>query len=272
MRASFGVYIMRTINWEYPTQQVKRIDQRRLPASLEWISCTTANYVAKAIRTMAIRGAPAIGAAGAFGVALTASQSTAKSNKKLEDKIKLIVKMIRNSHPTAINLKRALDRMLKVSHQKSLSAREKVNSLVQEAKCIADEGIQTNKRIVEFGSGLIQDGDVIIHHCNTGSLATAEGGIALGVFEKSWKQGKKINVLVDETRPRLQGARLTSWELQNAGIPYEIITDNATGNFLQKHIATKVMFDADWVAFKGNVANKVGTYMLSLAARATKFP
>lgn len=272
MRASFGVYIMRTIYWDDSTQQVKMIDQRRLPTRLEWISCTTAKDVSEAIRTMAIRGAPAIGAAGAYGVALTASLSTAKSIKDLEDEINLSVKILRNSRPTAINLNWALDRMLKVSHQKSLSIQEIINSLVQEAKCIADEDIQTNKRIAEFGSGLIQDGDVIIHHCNTGSLATVEGGTALGVIQEAWTQGKKISILVDETRPRLQGARLTSWELQLTGIPYEIITDNAAGYFLQKHIATKVMFGADRVSLNGDVANKVGTYMLSLAARANGIP
>lgn len=270
MRASFGVYIMRTIYWEDSTQQVKKIDQRRLPASLEWISCTTANDFAKVIRTKAIRGAPAIGGAGAFGVALTASQRTAKSNKELEDKINLTVKILRNFHPTAINLKRALDRILEIPHQKSLSAREVVNSSVQEAKCIADEGIQTYNRIAEFGSGLIQDEDVIIHHCNSGSLATVEGGTTLGVIEESWKQGKKIHVLVDEPRRRLQGAWLTCWELQQAVFPFEIITDNPAGYFLQKHIATKVIFDADGVSFNGDVANKVGTYMISHAARTNE--
>ena len=263
---------MRSIYWDDSTQQVKMVDQRRLPANLEWLTCTTAKDVAEAIRTMAIRGAPAIGAAGAYGVALTASHSTAKSTKDLEDEINLSVQILSDSRPTAINLNWALDRMLKVANQKLLSVQEIVYSLVQEAKCIAEEDIQTNKRIAKFGSGLIQDGDVIIHHCNTGSLATVEGGTALGVIEEAWKQGKKIHVLVDETRPRLQGARLTSWELQQMGIPFEIITDNAAGYFLQKQIATKVMFGADRVSRNGDVANKVGTYMLSLAAKANEIP
>jgi methylthioribose-1-phosphate isomerase len=263
---------MRTIYWDDLTQNVKMIDQRRLPTSLEWITCANAKDVAEAIRTMAIRGAPAIGAAGAYGLALTASKSNAKSIEDLEAEINISIQVLKASRPTAINLNWALDRMLKVIQLHLFSIKEIVNSLIQEAKNIAEEDIQTNKRIAEFGSGSIQDGDVIIHHCNTGSLATVEGGTALGVIQEGWKQGKKIHVLVDETRPRLQGARLTSWELQQTGIPYEIITDNAAGYFLQKHIATKVIFGADRVSLNGDVANKVGTYMLSLAARENEIP
>jgi methylthioribose-1-phosphate isomerase len=144
--------------------------------------------------------------------------------------------------------------------------------VLEEAQRIADEDVEINKRMAEHGAALIDDGDTIIHHCNTGALATVDWGTALGVIRTAHEQGKKIHVLVDETRPRLQGARLTAWELEQYGIPYEIISDNMSGYFLKAGKAQKVFFGADRVAANGDVANKIGTYMLSLAAHDNGVP
>jgi methylthioribose-1-phosphate isomerase len=145
-------------------------------------------------------------------------------------------------------------------------------AVLEEAQRIADEDVEINKRMGAYGATLIEDGDTIIHHCNTGALATVDWGTALGVIRAAWEQGKKIHVLVDETRPRLQGARLTAWELEQYGIPYEIISDNMSGYFLKTGQAQKVFFGADRVAANGDVANKIGTYMLALAAYDNDVP
>jgi methylthioribose-1-phosphate isomerase len=145
-------------------------------------------------------------------------------------------------------------------------------SVLAEAQKIADEDVEINKRMAEYGAELIDDGDTVIHHCNTGALATVDWGTALGVICTAHEQGKRVHVLVDETRPRLQGARLTAWELEQYGIPYEIITDNMSGHFLKSGKAQKVFFGADRVAANGDVANKIGTYMLSLAAHDNHVP
>jgi methylthioribose-1-phosphate isomerase len=152
------------------------------------------------------------------------------------------------------------------------SADELRQLVLEEAQHIADEDVEINKRMAEHGATLIDDGDTIIHHCNTGALATVDWGTALGVIRTAHEQGKKIHVLVDETRPRLQGARLTAWELEQYGIPYEIISDNTSGYFLKAGEAQKVFFGADRVAANGDVANKIGTYMLSLAAHDNGVP
>ena len=141
-----------------------------------------------------------------------------------------------------------------------------------EAQAIADEDVEINKRMAQHGAALIEDGDTVIHHCNTGALATVDWGTALGVIRMAHEQGKHVHVLVDETRPRLQGARLTAWELERYGIPYEIISDNMAGHFLRRGQAQKVLFGADRVAANGDVANKIGTYMLSLAAHDNHVP
>jgi len=146
------------------------------------------------------------------------------------------------------------------------------NSILTEAQRIADEDVEINKRMAEHGATLIEDGDTIIHHCNTGALATVDWGTALGVIRTAHEQGKHLHILVDETRPRLQGARLTAWELEQYGIPYEIISDNMAGHFIHTGQVQKVFFGADRVAANGDVANKIGTYMLSLAAYDNQVP
>ncbi len=262
---------MRTIYWE--NDQVKMIDQRRLPAALDIIACKTHAEVARAIKDMTIRGAPAIGAAAGFGLALAARQSPARTPRDLLADLQAASTLLRSARPTAVNLAWALERVMRCAESKTnLSADGLREAILNEAQAIADEDVQINKRMAEHGAALIDDGDTVIHHCNTGALATVDWGTALGVIRTAHEQGKHVHVLVDETRPRLQGARLTAWELEQYGIPYEIISDNAAGHFLKTGQVQKVLFGADRVAANGDVANKIGTYMLSLAAHDNRIP
>lgn len=263
---------MRTVFWE--DNQLKMIDQRILPGRFEIVSYTDHKSVAQAIKDMVVRGAPAIGAAAAFGLALAGYKSASSSTSGLVADLQAASTTLKAARPTAVNLAWALDRIMVVVEK----AKEKRNAddvrhvVLDEAQRIADEDVEINKRMAEHGAALINDGDTIIHHCNTGALATVDWGTALGVIRTAHEQGKKIHVLVDETRPRLQGARLTAWELDQYGIPYEIISDNMSGYFLKAGKAQKVLFGADRVAANGDVANKIGTYMLSLAAHDNDVP
>jgi len=262
---------MRTIFWE--NEQVKMIDQRRLPDVLEMIVCRTHSEVASAIKNMTIRGAPAIGAAAAFGLALAARESTAQTPPGLLADLQTASALLHSARPTAVNLAWALERIMRLAESNaSLSVDGLRNSILTEAQRIADEDVEINKRMAEHGAALIEDGDTIIHHCNTGALATVDWGTALGVIRTAHEQGKHLHILVDETRPRLQGARLTAWELEQYGIPYEIISDNMAGHFIHTGQVQKVFFGADRVAANGDVANKIGTYMLSLAAYDNQVP
>jgi len=262
---------MRTVFWE--DNQLKMIDQRILPGRFEVVSYTDHKSVAEAIRDMVVRGAPAIGAATAFGLALAGYESKAESGRELLDDLQVASNTLKAARPTAVNLAWALDRILKkISSLQSPSADFIRQSILDEAQHIADEDVEINKRMAEHGAALIDDGDTIIHHCNTGALATVDWGTALGVIRTAHEQGKKIHVLVDETRPRLQGARLTAWELEQYGIPYEIIPDNTAGYFLKAGKAQKCFVGSDRTAANGDVANKIGTYMLALAAHDNGVP
>ena len=263
---------MRTVFWEDNT--LKLIDQRRLPASLEVISLRTYLEVSEAIKNMTVRGAPAIGAAAAFGLALAAFESREQSPASLFADIETAAKVLKAARPTAVNLAWALERVLRtIGAELNKKNPEELRVLVlQEAQRIADEDVVINRRMGQAGAVLIEDGDTIIHHCNTGALAVVEWGTALGVIRTAYEQGKHFHVLVDETRPRLQGARLTAWELQQYGIPFEIISDNMAGHFLRTRQAQKVLFGADRIAGNGDVANKIGTYMLALAAHDNEVP
>jgi methylthioribose-1-phosphate isomerase len=266
------ILLMRTVFWE--DNQLKMIDQRILPGRFEIISFTDHVSVARAIKDMVVRGAPAIGGAAAFGLALAAYESRASSSPDLLSDLESASGTLKAARPTAVNLAWALDRVLWTVEQ--LRDKRNANQLRQlvldAAQRIADEDVEINKRMAEHGAKLIDDGDTIIHHCNTGALATVDWGTALGVIRTAHEQGKHVHVLVDETRPRLQGARLTAWELDQYGIPYEIITDSMSGYFLKAGKAQKVFFGADRVAANGDVANKIGTYMLALAAHDNGVP
>lgn len=263
---------MRTVEWDDDLHQVRLIDQRLLPGELKYISYYDYRQVAAAIRDMVVRGAPAIGATAAFGLALAAQQSIAKDRDTLLSDLDQAAQILRQSRPTAVNLDWALKRVQAVARSVTGGAADLRRAVSREAQRIADEDIAINKQMALHGATLLEDGDTVIHHCNTGALATVDWGTALGVIRMAAEMGKKLHVLVDETRPRLQGARLTAWELEQYGIPYEIISDNAAGYFLSTGKVDKVLFGADRVAANGDVANKIGTYMLALAARDNQIP
>jgi methylthioribose-1-phosphate isomerase len=263
---------MRTVFWE--DHQLKMIDQRILPGRFEVVSFKDHVSVARAIKDMVVRGAPAIGAAAAFGLALAGYESAASSSRELLNDLQNASDTLKAARPTAVNLAWAVDRVMWIAGklQNERSAEQLRQLILDAAQRIADEDVEINKRMAEHGAKLIDDGDTIIHHCNTGALATVDWGTALGVIRTAHEQGKQVHVLVDETRPRLQGARLTAWELDQYGIPYEIISDNMAGYFLKAGKAQKVLFGADRVAANGDVANKIGTYMLALAAHDNGAP
>lgn len=257
--------MMRTIEWDANTHQLSVINQRLIPGRFERMTLTTYQDVAGAITDMTIRGAPVIGVAAAFGVAMAAIQSPADNVTMLRKDLEKSIQVLMSSRPTAINLRWALERMRKISV--NLDQPDVIRQVLEkEALLMADEDVAINHAIARHGVTLLEDGDTIIHHCNTGALATVDWGTGLGIIRLAYEQGKRIHVLVDETRPRLQGARLTAWELQQYGIPFDIITDSMAGYFLHRGLVQKVIFGADRVAANGDVANKIGSYMLALAA------
>lgn len=263
---------MRTIEWIPETSQVRLIDQRQLPARLTYLYCNTVEEMADAIKTMAIRGAPALGVAAAYGMALAARKAAGASPEEIIRQLTDAGKLLESSRPTAVNLARGVHNLLQLIDAPGFSAKKSDIQFLDAAHRMAEEDIRINKALAEQGAKLISDGDTILHHCNTGALAGVDWGTALGAIRLAHEQGKEVHVLVDETRPLLQGARLTAWECEQYSIPYEIITDNMAGYFLRKGEVNKVFFGADRVAANGDVANKVGTYMLSLAAHESNVP
>jgi len=262
---------MRTIEWDNGT--VRMIDQRRLPGEFVILELTDYRDVARAIREMAIRGAPAIGAAAAFALALGARQSTARDREALLANLEDIAQTLRQTRPTAVNLFWAIERLLARAQDPALKTpAEIVAALESEAQALADEDVEINRRMGAHGAEVIADGDHILTHCNTGSLATVDYGTALGVVRSAWEQGKRVHVWVDETRPRLQGARLTAWELMRDGIPMTLIADNAAGHLMRSGQVDVVLFGADRVAANGDVANKIGSYKLAVLARENGIP
>jgi methylthioribose-1-phosphate isomerase len=269
-----GVFwcVMRTIEWLQETNEVQLIDQRLIPNRLEYLRIHSAAEMAEAIRSMAIRGAPALGVAGAFGVALEALAAKDLGITEFAARLKQVSELIIASRPTAVNLAWGVNRVLLISMDMLLDQEQKIDKIVRTAQEMAEEDIAANLRMAEFGASLIADGDTIITHCNTGSLAAVDWGTALGAIRYAHEHGKQIKLLVDETRPRFQGARLTAWECQQYGIPFEVISDNMAGYFLRRGDVQKVFFGSDRVTANGDVINKVGTYMLSLAAHANHVP
>lgn len=263
---------MRTVQWNSQTNQLEMIDQRILPGAFEVLSYADYHLLAQAITEMVVRGAPAIGAAAGFGMALAAQQSSASDVIALRADLQTAYEVLHASRPTAVNLAWALKRIMQIVAATPGGADDLREAVLREAQSIADEDVAINQRMARHGAELIRDGDTVIHHCNTGALATVDWGTALGVIRMAHEQGKKVHVLVDETRPRLQGARLTAWELEQYGIPYEIISDNAAGYFLRTGQAQKCFVGSDRTAANGDVANKIGTYMLALAAHDNSVP
>ena len=231
------------------------LDQRLLPREVHYVACGDAHEVAAAIRDMIVRGAPAIGVSAAFGVALAAQRG---------DDIDVAASELRASRPTAVNLMWALDRMLR--------ARDAGQDLTAEAQAMFREDVEANKRIGQHGAALLGNSVTVLTHCNAGALATAGYGTALGVIRAAVEQGKHVAVFADETRPYLQGARLTAWELQQEGIDVTVITDSMAGHFFQQGRFDAVIVGADRIAANGDTANKIGTYSVAVLAHAHDVP
>jgi methylthioribose-1-phosphate isomerase len=264
---------MRTVFWDYDTDVMKMIDQRLLPWEFVVPTYETYESVAEAISDMVVRGAPAIGAAAAFGLVLAARQSTTTDRLALIRDLEAAGRHLEAARPTAVNLAWAVRRLLRVATDEQLETVDDVrDALLAEAQQLADEDVALNRRMGFFGAELISDGDTILHHCNTGALATVDWGTALGVIFAAHEQGKRIHVLVDETRPRLQGSRLTAWELQQRGIAFDLIADNAAGHFMRTGQVNIVLVGSDRTAANGDVANKIGTYKLAVVARENGVP
>jgi methylthioribose-1-phosphate isomerase len=264
---------MNTIWWE--NNQVVLINQQKLPNSLEYIKCTDYQRVAKAIKTLEIRGAPAIGVAAAMGIALAAYTSQAQSISQLRKDIDSAAQAIRATRPTARNLFWAIERMLQHAQSTQGTPTSMKQEMIREAKTIAEEDIAINKTMGEYGATLIEDGDVIGTICNAGWLATAgEYGTALGVIKVAHQQGKSISVIALETRPVLQGARLTAFELTQDKIPVQVICDGALGYCISQGLIDKFICGADRIVAKDrcHVINKVGTHTASLVAQHYKIP
>ena len=258
-----------TIKWE--DNKVIMIDQRKLPLEEVYVDCTDYEEVANAIEKKTIRGAPAIGVAAAFGVALGIQQI--KTHTSLHEEFDRIYLRLERTRPTARNLFWALERMRRVFLENKtleLSSIQKV--LVKEALNIEKEDLETNKKMGAWGKELIGDGDSILTHCNAGALATAGYGTALGVIRAAFEEGKSLTVFADETRPFLQGARLTCWELDKDNIPVVLITDNMAGSLMPKGEISLVITGADRIAPNGDTANKIGTYPTAVLAKEHGLP
>ncbi|OGW84823.1 MAG: S-methyl-5-thioribose-1-phosphate isomerase [Omnitrophica bacterium RIFCSPLOWO2_01_FULL_45_10] len=260
-----------TIKWE--NGKVKLIDQTILPHKFKYIICKDAKSLWHAIKTLKVRGAPAIGIAAAFGVILGIKDSKAKRFDLFFKELRRVTKYLASARPTAINLFWALARMecvAKNSNRNEISKIKKI--LLKEALKILDEDKKSCRRMAKYGSGLVKDGDSILTHCNAGGLATADYGTALGVLFEARKQGKSMHVYVDETRPLLQGARLTAWELIHEGIDTTLICDNMAASLMAKGKIDKIFVGADRIARNGDAANKIGTYNLAILARHHHIP
>lgn len=249
------------------------IDQRKLPWEFTLADFDDYRAVAQAITDMVVRGAPAIGGAAGFGMALAARNSAATDRLTLLRDLEAAAEILNAARPTAVNLAWAITRQLRVASNEELEDADAVrDALLVEAQRIADEDVALNRRMGFNGAELISDGDTILHHCNTGALAAVDWGTALGVIFAAHEQGKKIHVLVDETRPRLQGARLTCWELEQRGISYDLIADNAAGHFMRRGDVDIVLVGSDRTAANGDVANKIGTYNVAVLAKENGIP
>ncbi|MEQ9714431.1 MAG: S-methyl-5-thioribose-1-phosphate isomerase [Candidatus Asgardarchaeum sp.] len=261
--------MLQPIKWE--NNSLILIDQNKLPNEMVEIVCTDYYCVAEAIKTMKVRGAPAIGVAAAFGIVLAVLKSKATTVDGILLDAMEAAKTLKETRPTAVNLFWAIDRMLN-ELRKGKNIAEIKEIAIKEALKIMEEDIETNKKIGAYGATLIEDGDGILTHCNAGALATAGYGTALGVIRAAIEQGKRIHVYADETRPKLQGARLTAFELHYDNIPVTVITDNMAAYCMNKGMISKVFTAADRIAMDGTVANKVGTFQLALAAQYHKLP
>lgn len=260
-----------TIEWN--GNQIRMVDQRKIPGRIEWFICRSYKDVIKGIQKMVIRGAPAIGVAAAMGLALGAYSIRARSYVGFMSKFEEIAKDMRIARPTAVNLRWAVERMMGLA--KKMTGRPLVeikSALKKESEKILAEDIDINRKIGFNGKILISHGATILTHCNAGSLATGGYGTALGVIRAAHESGKDIKVIADETRPWLQGLRLTAFELMEDGIPVHVIVDNAAGSLMRQGNIDLVITGADRIASNGDVANKIGTYQVAVLAKTHKIP
>ncbi len=249
------------------------LDQLQLPEKIEWVECKTVEDVALAIEKMQVRGAPAIGAAAAFGIALGAQQGAELSKPDFLAYLQTVCDRLARTRPTAVNLFWAIRRMQNLIEQNAeLEVKPLVELITREAQSIAQEDVEMNRAIGRNGLRFIPDNARILTHCNTGSLATAGYGTALGVIRAAHEAGKNISVLADETRPYLQGARLTAFELQQDGIPVTVITDSMAGHLMKEKRVDLVIVGADRITANGDTANKIGTYSLAVLAHHHGIP
>ena len=249
---------------------IRLIDQRVLPHKFVIASLENHRETAEAIRDMMLRGAGAIGVAGGYGVAQAALEAERLSLQEFEVYLRDAAKRLRKTRPTAANLFHAIDRCLKVAAKGSVQ--DRVRAIISESDTIAEDDVTASRLIGEYGSALIEDGFRILTHCNAGALAFIDYGTALSPIRFAHGQGKDVFVFVDETRPRCQGARLTAWELQQEGIPYALIVDNAAGHFMRRGEVDIVIVGADRVAANGDVANKIGTYEKAVVTKENGIP
>jgi len=249
------------------------LDQRRLPHETIYLDYTDYRQVAAAIREMVIRGAPAIGAAAAYGLALTAHHSQAGDVETLRQELETAAEVLREARPTAVNLFWAIDRVLARVAYPDLTTVEAIRqATLAEAEAIAADDVQTNKQIGLNALPLVPNRANVIHHCNTGSLATVDYGTALGIIRTAHEHGKQVHAYLDETRPRLQGARLSAWELKQLDVPHTVIVDGASGHLMRTVGVDLCVVGCDRIAANGDTANKIGTYNLALVAQAHNVP
>lgn len=260
---------MRTIEWKDGV--VVTIDQTKLPNKLEHFEIKTCDEMADAIKSMKIRGAPLLGVAAAYGLALTAHNSKARTREELLKEIEFSAALLRKTRPTAVNLFWAINRILEKAKKTSGDVHYVTRTIVQEAQQMAKGDAEANRKIGENGAKLIEDGDTILTHCNAGSLATVEYGTALAVVRVAVEQGKRIRVFATETRPKLQGARLTAFELKHDKIPVTLITDSMVGYVMSKHLVNKAIVGADRIV-KDAVINKIGTFTVAVLAHEHGIP
>jgi methylthioribose-1-phosphate isomerase len=260
---------MKAIEWL--GDRVRALDQTRLPQREVYLELSCYQDIASAIAELKIRGAPAIGVAGAYGIALGALKIKVKSRDDFLQRLKTVTQTITSTRPTARNLFRTIDRMQKIADSGKDIGQIKI-ALVNEAIRLHSEEAEATKRLSQLGAELIKDGFTILTHCNTGALATAGYGTALGVIKQAREQGKRLKVLATETRPLLQGARITAWELKKAKIPFTLITDSMAGYFMRRGEVSCVIVGADRIAANGDTANKIGTYTLAVLAKEHNIP
>jgi methylthioribose-1-phosphate isomerase len=260
---------MRTIEWR--GGKVITINQLKLPRETEFLEMHSCDEVAEAIKTMKIRGAPLLGAAAAYALALAAYHSKAKERNELISELEMAAETLERTRPTAVNLFWAVNRILNNVRSLQGSPKDLADAVVAEAEKIADEDAAANRLIGKHGAALIKDGDIILTHCNAGALATVEYGTALGVIRAAVEQGKKVRVIATETRPKLQGARLTTYELKRDGIPVTLIADTMVGYIMYKRMVNKVVVGADRIV-QDAVINKIGTYQIAVLAKEHNIP